>query len=247
MNKFRNISLISTLSLAFFGVAQAETLKMAINYLSPPYSYQGEDGAFIGFEIDLIHEIGKEAGFEVLVDPIIFSRALSGLESGEYDIVGHVYGSQERMEKYNLVHIDYDQFKFIRLKGKPIVEPITENTKVSVVGLSPQDDKLQEVKKTQLPNIEIASLESNFLAFKNLFLSKSEIMLVPASEMNYLMDNYKEYEFQVMDVPEEFLESLSINYATKKENQDLAERIAAGLEAVKAKGVYDELKKKYHL
>lgn len=248
MIKLKTFSLAAALSLAFLTNAQAETLKMGINYLAAPYSYQGDAGSLVGFEIDLIQAIGKEAGFEVEVDPIVFSKSLPGLEKGEYDFVGHVYGSAEREQKYNLIHIYDDQFKFIRLKSDDASpEPLTENSKVSVISFSPQDDKLHEIKQTQLPNIEIASLDTNFLAFKNLFLKKSEVLLIPASEMNYLVENYKDYEFQTFDVPEEYLKNLSINYATTKENKALADKIAAGFEAVKSKGIYDELKKKYRL
>lgn len=250
MNKLKGLSLATLIATSMTFIAQAETLKMGINYLAAPYSFQGADGKITGFEIELIQAIGKESGFEVDIDPIVFSKALPRLESGEYDFVGHVYGTPERQEQYNMIHIYDDAFKFISLKGKDgssRMEPITENTKISVISFSPQDDKLHEIQKTQYPNIEIISVDTNFLGFKNLFLNKSEVLLVPYSEMSYLVNNYKQYEFQTFDVSKDFLDSLSINYATKKENTELAKRISDGFEAVKTKGIYAELKKKYNL
>ncbi|TGA66873.1 transporter substrate-binding domain-containing protein [Dichelobacter nodosus] len=243
---FKKSSLAIALVMGMATAANAETLTMGINYLAAPYSYQDESGNLTGFEIELIQAIGKEAGFDVKIEPTMFSRALPGLEKGEFDFVGHVYGSEERSQLYNMIHIHDDGFKFIRLK-KSDMEPISENTKVSVISLSPQDEQLQAVKKLKYPNLEIAALDTNFLALKNLFMDKSEVMLAPISEINYLVKSYKDHEFQILDVPKEYVQSISINYTTKKDNAALAKRITDGLEATKKNGTFDTLKTKYNL
>lgn len=247
MNKIKIFTLISLLSIGLN--SHSETLKMGINHLAPPYSFQDEKGNLVGFEIELIDSIGKEMGFNVIIEPVKFVQIFPRLESGEYDIAAHIYSTAERAEKYNLVQLYSDELKFIALKSKSTdkTEPLVDSAKVSVIHNGSHVDKLNELKKSTYPNLEIIGSDTNFLAFKNLFLNKSEIFLVPYSEMNHLINNYKEHEFKVFDASTDIFNSLSVNYATKKDNTELAKRIASGLEIVKSKGIYDELRKKYNL
>lgn len=120
---------------------------------------------------------------------------------------------------------------------------------MAVIEGSPQFKELQIMKAQDYPTIEIRDSDTNFLAFKELFQGKSEIMFAPISEINSLCNNYKEYEFQILDLPAQYthIQAISINYATRKDENDLHRRIAKGFEAAKANGAYAALLKKYNL
>lgn len=249
ISKFTAITLVST---CFNAAIQAETLKMGVNHNAPPYIYINEKGDLTGFTIELAKAIGKEAGFDVEVVALPFVSVIKAMENKEIDIIGHMYSSAERAKIYNFVNSYDDQFKFIRLKDRTsadLVTPLNENTRVPVIEGSPQFKELQAMKSQDYPTIEIRDLDTNFLAFKELFQKKSDIMFAPISEINSLRNNYKEYEFQILDIPSQYshIQVTSINYAIRKEEEALHERISKGFEIAKSNGVYDELIKKYNL
>lgn len=250
LTNFKKISAVLALTAFTSLFTQAETVKMGVAAVAPPYSFQGEGAVQTGFKVELMQAIGKEAGFDVQIIPMSFLSAINDLEKGEIDVIGHIYGSKEREEQYNLIHVYDDAYKFLRVKEKSddnIETPLSDNTKVSVISDSPQNTQLESIKHDQLPNIEINAEDTNFLAFKNLFLKRSDIMLAPISEINYLRNNYKDFDFQILDMPDQYIQSTSVNFAIKKDNADLANRIQAGLDTVKANGTFDTLLKKYSL
>lgn len=252
MKKLNTYAVIAITAICFNTSAQAEILKMGVNHNAPPYIYLDGNGHLTGFTIELAEAIGKEAGFNVKAVPLPFASVLAAMENKEIDIIGQMYGSTERAKIYDFVNSYNDEFKFIRLKNKVHAKPaaaLSENTKVAVIEGSPQFKELLTMQKQDYPSIVIRDADTNFLAFKELFQEKSEVMFAPISEINSLRNNYQQYEFEILDIPPQYshIQAISINYATRKGEDDLHQRILKGFEATKASGAYTALLKKYNL
>ncbi len=243
---FAHIALATSIAFSI-QTATAETLKMGINSVAPPFAYQGENGDLTGFEIELMQAIGEVSDFEIQVVPIVFSSAFSRLEGRDYDFLGHVYGTEERKQNYWLIENYNDPFGFIKLESNELENPLSDNSRISVISFSPQDDELKKIKQEQIATLEISAFDTNFLAFKNLFLNKSDFLLAPKSEIHYLTGNHADYGYQAYELPKEYVQTVSVNYLMLKKDENLYKRIRDGLEKVKASGVYDQLVEKYNL
>lgn len=62
-----------------------ETLVVATSGDYMPFSYY-QNGKIVGFEIDLIHEIGKELGYSIKIDDLNFDSIIGGLQVNRYDV-----------------------------------------------------------------------------------------------------------------------------------------------------------------
>lgn len=78
-------------------------LKVATPGTLFPTSYHNEDGELVGYEIDMLNEIGKRLGIEIDYQEIGVAEALTAVDTGKVDIsVNNLQPTKERQEKYNL-------------------------------------------------------------------------------------------------------------------------------------------------
>lgn len=67
-------------------IAQSNrTLKVAVEPVYAPFEFRAEDGSIQGFDIDVIREIGKAAGFDVQFQNIAFDGIIPALQAGTVD------------------------------------------------------------------------------------------------------------------------------------------------------------------
>lgn len=74
------------LFLLFTSIVMAETYVVGTSAGFPPFEYV-EKGEVIGFDIDLLREIGKLKGFEIEVKDISFDSLIAALKSGNIDLI----------------------------------------------------------------------------------------------------------------------------------------------------------------
>ena len=77
-------TVLCTLSLTY--TATAAELVVGANIGNVPWEFQDARGDFVGFEIDLVKEIGKRLGREVEIVNIPFNGLFSAVQSGRIDI-----------------------------------------------------------------------------------------------------------------------------------------------------------------
>ena len=68
-----------------FGSAWADTIKLGANIGNVPWEFQDASGKFVGFEIDLMNEVGKRLGDKVEVTNIPFNALFAAVQSGQID------------------------------------------------------------------------------------------------------------------------------------------------------------------
>lgn len=83
-------------------VQKAGTLKVATPGTLFPTAYKNDKNELIGYEIDMMNEIGKRLNIKIEYTEIGVAEALTAVDSGKVDIaVNNFSPSKERLEKYN--------------------------------------------------------------------------------------------------------------------------------------------------
>ena len=81
------LKLATAAALAVFtaGAAHAEDMKVGANIGNVPWEFQDASGNMVGFEIDLVNEVGKRLGKDVKIENIPFNGLFSAVQSGQID------------------------------------------------------------------------------------------------------------------------------------------------------------------
>ena len=89
--------------------AQAQDLKLGANIGNVPWEFQNSKGEFVGFEIDLVNEIGKRLGNKITVVNIPFNGLFAAVESGQIDMaVSSMTITAKRLQSVSFAQPYYD-------------------------------------------------------------------------------------------------------------------------------------------
>lgn len=93
----------STSQTQFDKIKEVGVLKVATPGTLFPTSYHNDDKELVGYEIDMMNEIGKRLNLEIDYQEIGVAEALTSVDSGKVDVsVNNLTPTAERKEKYNL-------------------------------------------------------------------------------------------------------------------------------------------------
>lgn len=86
-----------------------ETIVVGANIGNVPWEFQDTDGSFIGFEIDLVNEIGARLGRDIEIVNIPFNGLFAAVQSGRIDIAISSIGiTDKRLESVSFTQPYYD-------------------------------------------------------------------------------------------------------------------------------------------
>jgi polar amino acid transport system substrate-binding protein len=225
------------------GSAWAEkTIIFASDATWPPMEFVDSSKNIVGYSIDFLTAAGKEAGFKPVFKNTAWDGIFAGLASGRYDsISSSVSITEERQKKmdfsepYFIVHQalivnkDSKAKSLADLKGKKV------GGQIGTTGYF-------AIKRAD--GVEPKSYDEIGLAMEDLNVGRIEAVVCddPVAA-NYALLRYKDSLKIVAviktDKPEYY------GFPVKKGNTEVLELINKGIEAVKAKGIDKELKKKW--
>ncbi|MFZ2472780.1 MAG: cytidine deaminase [Methanothrix sp.] len=81
-----------------------------------PFTYE-ESGSIYGFELDLLRLLGAEEGFQIIVEPMVWTQAMLIFQKGDADVIGGLVKTEERQKQYNFTarpHGTFDILTFVR-------------------------------------------------------------------------------------------------------------------------------------
>jgi polar amino acid transport system substrate-binding protein len=108
------ISVISTAAAMLIGMcaplmAAAAEFRVGANIGNVPWEFQDARGDNVGFEIDLVNEIGKRLGMTVSIVNIPFSGLFAAVESGQIDAaVSSITITRQRLDSVGFAQPYYD-------------------------------------------------------------------------------------------------------------------------------------------
>jgi polar amino acid transport system substrate-binding protein len=104
-------TLLSALAALFVtaAAADAQTMKVGANIGNVPWEFQNEKGEFVGFEIDLMNEVGKRLGQKIEIVNIPFQGLFAAVQSGQIDAaVSSITITAKRLQSVSFAQPYYD-------------------------------------------------------------------------------------------------------------------------------------------
>ena len=102
----------------FCGMASAQELIVGANVGNVPYEFQDETGEIVGFEVDLVKEVGKRLGREVKFENVPFNGLFAAVQSGRIDMaVSSITITQKRLEDVSFAQPYFDSDLVLAVLG----------------------------------------------------------------------------------------------------------------------------------
>jgi polar amino acid transport system substrate-binding protein len=226
------------------GVASATGKKVVVatDATWPPMEMVDKDKKIVGFDIDFMNAVAKEAGFTVEFKNTAWDGIFAGVESGQYDaIISSVTITEERQKKYDfsLPYID---------AGQILIVPKTEKAmkladlKGKKVGAQIGTTGAFEIKKNK--ELELKTYDEVGLAFEDMAAGRiGGVVCDEPTAVIYALQK-SEYKDKFKIVGKAFTKE-AYGIVVKKGNKELVDLLNKGIKAVKAKKLDVAMKKKW--
>lgn len=208
----------------------------------PPMEMVNENKDIVGFDIDFLNAVAKEAGFKVEFKNTAWDGIFAGIAAGKYDaIISSVTITDERKKTMNFSD------PYINA-GQVLIVPKTSNAvlisdlKGKKIGAQIGTTGGMEVKKVE--GVELKSYDEIGLAFEDMAVGRISGVICDtpvAAQYALQQAEYKEKFKIVGDVLTTEYYGIAVNKKSKK----LLKLINKGIKAVQKKGIDKQLEEKW--
>ncbi len=246
--KFRKLGILMVLaamlvtSLVTGCQGQSQKIVVATDATWPPMEYVDENKEIVGFDIDLMNAIAKEAGLEVEYRNVAWDGIFAGLAAGEYDaVISSVTITDERKEQYDFSepYINAGQIVVVQagsdITGPDALSGRTVGAQISTTGAF----AVQEME-----GVTLKEYDEIGLAFEDLVAGRIDAVVCDTPVAADFALQREEYKAKLKIVGDSFTEEY-YGILVQKGNADLLAKINEGLAAVQDKGIDKELEEKW--
>jgi len=208
----------------------------------PPMEMVNKDKQIVGFDIDFLNAVAKEAGFKVKFKNTAWDGIFAGIAAGKYDaIISSVTITEERKKKMNfsLPYINAGQILIVPKASNAV---LISDLKGKKIGAQIGTTGGLEVKKAK--GVELKSYDEIGLAFEDMAVGRIQGVVCDtpvAAQYALQQDEYKAKFKIVGDVLTTEYYGIAVNKKSKK----LLGLINKGIKAVQAKGIDKQLEEKW--
>jgi polar amino acid transport system substrate-binding protein len=221
----------------------AKTIVIAQDATWPPMEFMDENKQIVGYDTDYLKAAAKEAGFEVEFKNVAWDGIFAGLDAGKYDAVcSSVTITDERKATMDFSN-PYFKVRQALVVPKPTAAKTLEEMKGKTLGGQIGTTGLFAIQKTE--GVTAKSYDEIGLAMEDLFNGRIDgVVCDDPTAAQYALQK-AEYAAKlkisaVLDTGDEFY-----GVAVKKGNKEVLDLLNKGIDAVKAKGMDAELRKKW--
>ena len=244
------VSLVSTIAIALSAGAHAQqVIKVGSTPTGIPFTFlDTKTNTIEGAMVDIIKEVGKEAGFTVQIEPMPFSALIGSLTSKRIDLVSaamfitparqEVVAFSEPIYRYGeglmlnnktekKTYAGFTDFKGLTVGvqvGTAFVDPLKKTEGIKEV-------KLYDGSQDLIRDLNAGRLDAGLLDYPI-----AAYILSQGNNPNVSLD--KSYKPTVMG---------SIGIAANKDNPELLAKVNTALAKLKANGTVDSILKKWGL
>lgn len=239
MKKFFKLLLIGSMVLSVSATALAkDKIYVGTNAEFPPFEYL-ENGEITGFDMDLVHEIGKLVDADIKIVDMGFDGLLPALQMKKVDLViAGMTANEERMKTVSFTQPYYTASQVIIVKdGNDSIKSFADlkGKKVGVMLGFTGDMVVSEIDGVKIERFNVA-----YAGIMALQAGKVEaIVLDSEPAKNYVAQN-KGLVLADADAEQE-----EYAIAVRKNDKALLEKVEKALSEIKANGTYDKLIQKY--
>jgi len=242
---FKKIAL--SLFMALFATsafAADRTYVVATDPTWPPMQYISSDKQIIGYEIDYVEAVAKEAGIKVEFKNVAWDGLFAGLDSGRFDMVASSVTITEDRQKV----MDFSQ-PFYTVKQAVILPK--ESTATSVADLKGKTLGTQlgttgYFAIQQMDGVIAKSYDEVSYAIESAYTGRIDGVVCdePTAVSFALMREEYAGKLKIAFILDE-IEAEQYGIVVKKGNQELLDILNKGIEQVRAKGIEKELQAKW--
>lgn len=234
---------ITSLPLVLSAQPKIHSVTAATDATWPPMEMVDKGKNIVGFDIDFMNAVAREAGFEVVFKNTAWDGIFGGLDAGKYDaIISSVTITEERKKGY-----DFSE-PYITI-GQVLVVPRTAGNVKTLsdmrgrkVGAQIGTTGAFEVRKAG--GLELKSYDEIGLAFEDMAAGRVQgVVCDEPTAASYALQR-QEYREKFQIVGEPFTKE-SYGIVVKKGNRALLDLLNRGIRGVKSKGIEEQLKKKW--
>ena len=221
----------------------AEKISVACNPTWPPMELLDDNKQIVGFDVDMIHAICKEVGLEAEFRNVAWDGIFAGVAAGSYDLVASgVTITPERQRAFLFTKPYYDVQQIVLLpKGQSAAS--FEELKGKTIGGQIGTTGIFVARKSDV-QMNIREYDDVGLAIQDLINGRIDAVVCDSPVALYYA-NKKEGFNDKLSVAFRAPGNESFGFVVKKGRQDLVDKLNAGIDAVRAKGIEAELLKKW--
>lgn len=225
-----------------FAVDTERVITVASDATWPPMEMIDKNKNLVGFNIDYMNAVAKEAGFKAIIKNTAWDGIFAGVEVGKYDaIISSVTITDKRKKAmdFSIPYVNVGQVLVV-----PVASPakVIADLKGKKLGAQIGTTGAMEIKKVK--GVELKSYDELGLTFEDMATGRIDgIVCDTPIAANYALQkaSYKG-KFKIVGKP--FTEE-NYGIVVKKGNKELVDLINKGIKAVQAKGIDKQLEKKW--
>ncbi len=217
---------------------QGKKVVVATDATWPPMEFVDTNKAIVGYDIDLMKAVAKEAGFEVEFKNVAWDGIFAGLAAGEYDaVISSVTITDERKQEYDFSepYINAGQIVVTgadsAITGPDTLTGHTVGAQLSTTGAF----ALQKME-----GVTLKEYDEIGLAFEDLVAGRIDALVCDTPVAADYALQREEYKAKLKIVGDPFTDE-QYGILVQKGNADLLALINKGLKAVQDKGVDKQL------
>ena len=247
----KKLLIIIMMAMAIFGIVSCRNkseikkdekkLVVGTDGVFPPFGYM-ENGELVGFDIDLIKQIGKDLGYEIEMKVQPFDALIPSLKAGKLDAI--ISGMSATEERKKSVDFTEEYFKstqvYLRRKGNTAV-----SSKESLAGkkVGVQLGTIQELEAKKIKNANVVTNDATVNLILDLKNGKNDAVI---------LENIVAMEFMKKNPDVEIFYEEKLPYGMaiafdKGKYSELIKQINEELKKLQENGKYGELIKKHGL
>lgn len=230
--------------LLFTGAAMAaEKYKVASDCTWPPMEYLDDNKQPIGYGVDYIREVAKEAGIDVEIQNIAWDGIFGGVATGKYDIVSSSTTiTPERQKQFDFTIPYYNVSQAVILPAGQEIKSL-DDLKGKKVGGQIGTTGIFVMRKAD-PDAQIREYDDVGLAIQDLLGGRIDAVICDDPVAMYYV-NKKPDTAGKLNLSYKTDATESYGFTVAKGRQDLVDKLNKGIEKVKASGKEAELIKKW--
>lgn len=221
----------------------AEKIIVASDPTWPPLEFLDDSKQVIGYDVDMIKAVAKEAGMEAEVRNIAWDGIFAGVAAGNYDVVASgVTITPERQKAFLFTKPYYDVQQIVVVKKGQSVKTF-EELKGKKIGGQIGTTGVFVARKAGV-DMNISEYDDIGLAMQDLINGRLDATICDSPVALYYA-NKKEGFSDHLAIGFRTEATESFGFVVKKGRQDLVDKLNKGIDAVRAKGIEAELIKKW--
>jgi polar amino acid transport system substrate-binding protein len=222
---------------------KAKTITVATDATWPPMEMVDANKKIVGFDIDFLKAVAKEAGFKVVFKNTAWDGIFAGIEAGKYDaIISSVTITDERKKTMDFSdpYINAGQVLVVPKADK--ATKVVADLKGKKAGAQIGTTGAMEIKKAS--GVELKSYDEIGLAFEDMASGRIAAVVCDTPVAANFALQRKEYKDKFKIVGQAFTEE-HYGIVVKKGNKELQALLNRGIKAVKDKGLAKPIMKKW--